>query len=91
MKVVIEALKQIQEREKLTDRQMGERLKIHEKSWSRLKNGRSNMNLETIHKAVQAWPELNKAAVDWLNSKDPVDDLHCEHVIHGNSEGKHAA
>lgn len=39
--MITERLRAIQEREHLTDAEMGARLGIHEKSWARLKHGRS--------------------------------------------------
>jgi len=56
--MIIEALKGIQVRDNLTDVVMAGRLGIHPMSWSRLKNGRSNMDLSTIRNAVKAYPEI---------------------------------
>ncbi|HLA27149.1 MAG TPA: hypothetical protein VJZ49_04575 [Syntrophales bacterium] len=56
--MIIEALKEIQKQNCLTDRQMGAKLDIAEKSWSRLKNGRSSPVLKTIRHALRSYPEI---------------------------------
>jgi len=63
---MIEKLKAIQEREKLTDAQMAERLGVHTMSWSRLKNKRSEPGGRFVRNAVKAFPELKEAAAEWL-------------------------
>ena len=55
---MINELKNIQKREKLTDLEFAKKLKIHEKSWSRIKNLRSPLGLETRDRAVKMYPEL---------------------------------
>ena len=64
MVTVIDSLKEIQTREHLTNGQFAQRLGIHEKSWSRIKGGRSGLSYDLIRKAVRAWPELAVVVLD---------------------------
>ncbi len=56
--MITETLRKIQEREHLTDAQMGAKLGIHEKSWSRLKHGHSTPHdWDFLTHAVRVSPE----------------------------------
>jgi len=69
--MLVEALKQIQGREKLTDKQIAEKLCIHEKSWNRIKNGRSTgVSMDFIRNAVHSYPELGKPVLDWVYGEE---------------------
>lgn len=54
--MIIEVLREIQFRGRLQDAQIAEKLGIHPVTWNRLKNGRSGLDIETIRKAVRAYP-----------------------------------
>ena len=69
--MILESIKEIQSRKKMTDKEMGASLGLHEKSWSRLKNGRGgSLGIETIRKAVKAYPEIIEPVLNELYGDD---------------------
>ncbi len=61
--MIIEALKEIQAQQGLTDAVMAEKLGMHHMSWSRLKNGRSGITAELVRQSIHAWPETAEAGL----------------------------
>ena len=59
---MIEELKKIQEREKLTDVQMAARLGIHPSRWNALKNGRISYGVRFITRTLAVYPEMKPLA-----------------------------
>ena len=67
--MLVNALREIQAREKLRDQQFADKLGIHRISWSRIKNGRAPFGRKFLSCARQAYPEL-KDAIDIFLATD---------------------
>jgi len=67
--MLVNALREIQARENLSDQQFADRLGIHRISWSRIKNGRAPFGRKFLSCARQAYPEL-KDVIDIFLATD---------------------
>lgn len=62
--LMIKRLIDIQKRDKLTDNDISQRLKLHPISWNRIKKGRAGYSEEFIKRAVRAYPEIAAAVLE---------------------------
>ncbi|MFH1775077.1 MAG: hypothetical protein ABH839_00245 [Chloroflexota bacterium] len=74
--MIVQALKDIQGRDGLSDRELARRIDVHRVSWSRIKTGRAPFGVKFLSGVRRAFPELKDeidiflaANVTAINSK----------------------
>ena len=65
-RTLVETLKYIQARDKLTNEQFAGKIGIHEVSWSRIRNYKKGIGEKTLRGIRQAYPELKEAIDSYL-------------------------
>jgi transcriptional regulator with XRE-family HTH domain len=61
---VLDELKRIQQRDKLSDAEMGRRLGVGRSRWNAIRNGKQTLSDNLALAAAGVWPELTRDLID---------------------------
>ena len=86
-RTLVETLKYIQARDKLTNEQFAKKIGIHEVSWSRIRNYKKGIGEKTLRGLRQAYPEL-KEAIDCYLAGSTNHDVRPPEPFSGGLVGK---
>lgn len=69
---MIEKLRQIQQRDKLSDADMGKRLGVSRSRWNAIRNGKQTLSDNLAFAAAGAWPELTRDLIERATLSAPL-------------------